>query len=101
MKDEEAAVPGGGVLRWLRLDGVGMGILSIAVPAVLALAADPIAALVDTAFVGHLGNKIFHSGCPCILDYDIKADWCLSNLNNNIHNQIVLHQYYNGSILSL
>lgn len=54
--EEEAAVAGRGVLGWLRLDGVGIGILSIAAPAVLALAADPIAALVDTAFVGHLGS---------------------------------------------
>ncbi|XP_047048109.1 protein DETOXIFICATION 44, chloroplastic-like isoform X2 [Lolium rigidum] len=53
---EEDVVSGRGVLGWLRLDGVGMGILSIAAPAVLALAADPIAALVDTAFVGHLGS---------------------------------------------
>lgn len=30
--------------------------MSIALPAVLALAADPIASLVDTAFVGHLGS---------------------------------------------
>ncbi|XP_020100877.1 protein DETOXIFICATION 44, chloroplastic isoform X3 [Ananas comosus] len=37
-------------------DGIGLEILSIALPAVLALAADPIASLVDTAFVGHLGS---------------------------------------------
>ncbi|KAM0895219.1 hypothetical protein ACQ4PT_023985 [Festuca glaucescens] len=55
-KGEDAEVAGREVLGWLRLDGVGMGILSIAAPAVLALAADPIAALVDTAFVGHLGS---------------------------------------------
>ncbi|XP_056696488.1 protein DETOXIFICATION 44, chloroplastic-like isoform X2 [Spinacia oleracea] len=30
--------------------------LSIALPALLALAADPITSLVDTAFVGHLGS---------------------------------------------
>jgi hypothetical protein len=60
---EEDVVSGRGVLGWLRLDGVGMGILSIAAPAVLALAADPIAALVDTAFVGHLGNKASFSRC--------------------------------------
>uniref|UniRef100_A0ACD5Y4F3 Uncharacterized protein n=1 Tax=Avena sativa TaxID=4498 RepID=A0ACD5Y4F3_AVESA len=55
-RKEESAVAGRVVLGWLKLDGVGMGILSIAAPAVLALAADPIAALVDTAFVGHLGS---------------------------------------------
>lgn len=30
--------------------------MSIALPAALALAADPITSLVDTAFVGHLGK---------------------------------------------
>ncbi|GFZ02806.1 MATE efflux family protein [Actinidia rufa] len=33
----------------------GMEILQIAFPAALALAADPIASLIDTAFIGHLG----------------------------------------------
>ncbi|KAL3815082.1 hypothetical protein ACJIZ3_016350 [Penstemon smallii] len=36
-------------------DEIGMEILSIAFPAALALAADPIASLIDTAFIGHLG----------------------------------------------
>lgn len=35
-----------------------MEILRIAVPATLALAADPIASLIDTAFIGHLGTHI-------------------------------------------
>ncbi|XP_019186555.1 PREDICTED: protein DETOXIFICATION 43-like isoform X2 [Ipomoea nil] len=39
-----------------RLDDLGMEILCIAVPATLALAADPIASLIDTAFIGHLGS---------------------------------------------
>ncbi|XP_044497597.1 protein DETOXIFICATION 44, chloroplastic isoform X2 [Mangifera indica] len=39
-----------------KLDELGMEIWSIALPAALALAADPIASLVDTAFVGHLGS---------------------------------------------
>ncbi|XP_045084793.1 protein DETOXIFICATION 44, chloroplastic isoform X3 [Aegilops tauschii subsp. strangulata] len=56
-KEEEEAMTATGTLPgWLRLDTVGMDILSIAAPAVLALAADPIAALVDTAFVGHIGS---------------------------------------------
>lgn len=56
-KEEEEAMTAMGTLPgWLRLDTVGMDILSIAAPAVLALAADPIAALVDTAFVGHIGS---------------------------------------------
>ncbi|XP_062004222.1 protein DETOXIFICATION 44, chloroplastic [Rosa rugosa] len=37
-------------------DGIVVDILSIALPAALALAADPIASLIDTAFVGHLGS---------------------------------------------
>lgn len=40
----------------MKLDELGLEILSIALPAVLALAADPIASLVDSAFVGHLGS---------------------------------------------
>ncbi|XP_022767799.1 protein DETOXIFICATION 44, chloroplastic-like isoform X1 [Durio zibethinus] len=39
-----------------KVDELGLEILSIALPAALALAADPIASLVDTAFVGHLGS---------------------------------------------
>ncbi|CAA0836255.1 MATE efflux family protein 2- chloroplastic [Striga hermonthica] len=39
-----------------KLDGLGLEILSIALPAALALAADPIMSLVDTGFVGHLGS---------------------------------------------
>ncbi|GMI64573.1 hypothetical protein like AT2G38330 [Hibiscus trionum] len=39
-----------------KIDELGLDILSIALPAALALAADPIASLVDTAFVGHLGS---------------------------------------------
>ncbi|KAI5681153.1 hypothetical protein M9H77_02380 [Catharanthus roseus] len=38
-----------------KLDDLGLEILSIAFPAALALAADPIASLIDTAFIGHLG----------------------------------------------
>ncbi|XP_068340039.1 protein DETOXIFICATION 44, chloroplastic-like [Pyrus communis] len=37
-----------------KLDGIFVDFLSIALPAALALAADPITSLVDTAFVGHL-----------------------------------------------
>ncbi|KAJ4969786.1 hypothetical protein NE237_002885 [Protea cynaroides] len=50
-------------LRGLRIfggrfmvDELGLEILSIAVPAALSLAADPIASLVDTAFIGHVGS---------------------------------------------
>ncbi|MQM14596.1 hypothetical protein Taro_047531 [Colocasia esculenta] len=37
------------------MDELGMEIMQIALPAALALAADPIASLVDTAFVGQIG----------------------------------------------
>ncbi|CAK7343752.1 unnamed protein product [Dovyalis caffra] len=40
----------------IKIDEVGLEILSIALPAALALAADPITSLVDTAFVGHIGS---------------------------------------------
>ncbi|TXG58895.1 hypothetical protein EZV62_016724 [Acer yangbiense] len=39
-----------------KVDELGSEIWSIALPAALALAADPITSLVDTAFVGHLGS---------------------------------------------
>lgn len=38
-----------------KFDAIGREILGIAVPAALAVAADPIASLIDTAFVGHIG----------------------------------------------
>ncbi|KAJ0961181.1 hypothetical protein J5N97_000865 [Dioscorea zingiberensis] len=40
----------------LKLDEIGLEIAQIAVPAALALAADPLASLVDTAFIGQLGS---------------------------------------------
>ncbi|KAE8704534.1 MATE efflux family protein 2 [Hibiscus syriacus] len=43
-------------LDGFKIDELGLYILSIALPAALALAADPIASFVDTAFVGHLGS---------------------------------------------
>ncbi|KAJ8490815.1 hypothetical protein OPV22_012536 [Ensete ventricosum] len=44
------------IRRVFRLDELGQEILRIAVPAALALAADPLASLVDTAFIGRLGS---------------------------------------------
>lgn len=41
----------------LKLDEIGLEIARIAVPAALALAADPLASLVDTAFIGRLGSS--------------------------------------------
>ncbi|KAJ1686942.1 hypothetical protein LUZ63_018332 [Rhynchospora breviuscula] len=42
--------------RVFKLDMLGSEIMRIAIPAALALAADPIASLVDTAFMGQLGK---------------------------------------------
>ncbi|PKA58232.1 MATE efflux family protein 1 [Apostasia shenzhenica] len=39
-----------------KLDDLGREVATIAIPAALALAADPLASLVDTAFVGRLGS---------------------------------------------
>ncbi|XP_023515212.1 protein DETOXIFICATION 43-like isoform X1 [Cucurbita pepo subsp. pepo] len=41
--------------RVFKFDTIGREILEIALPAALAVAADPVASLIDTAFVGHLG----------------------------------------------
>ncbi|GMP41749.1 hypothetical protein CsSME_00011729 [Camellia sinensis var. sinensis] len=41
-----------------KLDALGVEILQIAFPAALALAADPIASLIDTAFIGRLGLSL-------------------------------------------
>ncbi|CAL9750853.1 unnamed protein product [Musa acuminata subsp. burmannicoides] len=38
-----------------KLDELGLEIMGIAFPAALALLADPIASLIDTAFIGHIG----------------------------------------------
>ncbi|KAK1282606.1 MATE efflux family protein 1 [Acorus calamus] len=43
------------ISRVFKLDELGSEIARIAIPAALALAADPVASLVDTAFVGHIG----------------------------------------------
>lgn len=44
----------------LRKDELGVEIMQISVPTILALTADPIASLIDTAFIGHIGLfKIF------------------------------------------
>lgn len=41
------------------MDELGVEIAKIALPAALALTADPIASLVDTAFIGQIGNFIY------------------------------------------
>lgn len=42
----------------MKQDELGMEIAQIALPAAMALAADPIASLVDTAFIGHIGLQL-------------------------------------------
>lgn len=54
--DENMLVCGGENRSVFKLDGLGSEVLRIAVPASLALAADPLASLVDTAFIGRLGK---------------------------------------------
>ena len=44
----------------LKLDSLGKEVLTIAVPAAMAFAADPVASLIDTAFIGHIGMHKFH-----------------------------------------
>lgn len=47
-----------------RKDDLGLEIAHIALPSALALTADPIASLIDTAFIGHIGlclQQYFHS----------------------------------------
>ncbi|XP_057458640.1 protein DETOXIFICATION 43-like [Lotus japonicus] len=41
--------------RVFKLDALGREIIGIALPSALAVAADPIASLIDTTFIGHLG----------------------------------------------
>lgn len=43
-----------------KMDELGLEILRVAFPAALALAADPIASLIDTAFIGHIGRLLFY-----------------------------------------
>lgn len=51
-----------------KLDELGSEIAQIAVPAALAMAADPIASLIDTAFIGQIG--IFHFSLLFRLAYE-------------------------------
>lgn len=44
-----------------KLDALGREILGIAIPAVLTLAADPVASLIDTMFIGRLGLLLYSS----------------------------------------
>lgn len=53
----------------MKKDELGMEILGIAFPAALALAADPIASLIDTMFIGRLGgdNLLLQFSCYIII----------------------------------
>ncbi|CAK9136700.1 unnamed protein product [Ilex paraguariensis] len=92
--------------KGLRFDALGLEILSIALPAALALAADPIASLVDTAFVGHLGSvelaavgvsisvfnlvsKLFNIPLLNITTSFVAEEQALVNKSTNVSNQIV------------
>ncbi|GAA0163001.1 transporter [Lithospermum erythrorhizon] len=60
--DPDSGSPGSGsgnessVVVSGNVDGVILDVLSIALPAAVALAAEPVTSLVDTAFVGHIGS---------------------------------------------
>lgn len=49
----------------LKPDELGKEIAFIALPAVLALAADPLASLVDTAFIGKIGTTVMQVILKC------------------------------------
>ncbi|WJX11206.1 Protein DETOXIFICATION 42 [Trifolium repens] len=44
-----------GIRNAFRKDELGLEIMQISVPTIMALAADPVASLIDTAFIGHIG----------------------------------------------
>lgn len=61
-------------------DELGLEIAKIALPATLALAADPVASLIDTAFIGHIGLFLLYPS------FSQKAAACLIliDLNDNV-----------------
>lgn len=56
------------VFKW---DVLGKEILQIAVPAALAVAADPVASLIDTAFIGHIGMYFLDFACTKLLRHSL------------------------------
>lgn len=66
-----------------RNDELGQEIMQIALPTALALTADPIASLIDTAFIGHIGQCllfvfIFMYCSKLVLSVCYNVDLCLS-----------------------
>lgn len=61
----------------LKMDSIGREILTIAVPAAMAFAADPVASLIDTAFIGHIGiyALIITSSDPISVNYFIILEY--------------------------
>lgn len=55
-----------------KLDELGSEIAQIAVPAALAMAADPIASLIDTAFIGQIGISISIYCYVWLMKHDIE-----------------------------
>lgn len=73
-----------------RKDELGLEIAQIAIPAALALAADPIASLIDTAFIGHIGlclQLLFfffgEDSCMYIIDITLWEFLFVSFLNDD------------------
>ncbi|KAI8559391.1 hypothetical protein RHMOL_Rhmol04G0169900 [Rhododendron molle] len=66
----------------LKVDQLGLEILSVALPVALALAADPLTSLVDTAFVGRLGTKFdfFYGYSYCDSNPDLLGHYKLQKL---------------------
>lgn len=68
-----------------KLDDLGVEIATIALPAAMALTADPIASIIDTAFIGQIGAIISFLDCKivkrtCSLARSINI-YIVSNLN--------------------
>jgi len=57
------------------LDALSKEILGIAIPSALAVAADPIASLIDTAFIGHLGIYFLPFHINFIAVWNLIYDW--------------------------
>lgn len=70
------------VFKW---DELGKEILGIAFPAALAVAADPIASLIDTIFVGHIGT---YSAFTAFFSLQCQTNLVVCNMNDKDHFQL-------------